>query len=111
MIGTALMVVTMRDIIRCGLALMASLGALAGLYVLLGAALVAAAQVLVYIGGITVLILFAIMLTQSKAAPSRLVFQTQAIPAAVAAVILAGGIAGTGTPTHWGAVPAPPTTA
>ena len=51
MIGTALLVVTMRDIIRCGLAMMVCFGALAGIYVLLGAPLVAAAQVLVYIGG------------------------------------------------------------
>jgi NADH:ubiquinone oxidoreductase subunit 6 (subunit J) len=103
-IGSALLVVTLRDIIRCGLALMASLGSLAGLFVLLGAPLVAAAEVLVYIGGITVLILFAIMLTQSKAAPTRLVFQTQAIPAAIAAVILAVIIAITVTATDWGAV-------
>jgi NADH:ubiquinone oxidoreductase subunit 6 (subunit J) len=94
----------MRDIIRCGLAMMASFGALAGIYVLLGAPLVAAAQVLVYIGAISVLILFAIMLTQSKAAPARLVFQTQAIPAAVASVILAVVIAITVSATDWGAV-------
>jgi len=106
MIGSALLVVTLRDIIRCGLALMASLGALAGMFVLLGAPLVAAAEVLVYIGGITVLILFAIMLTQSKAAPTRLVFQTQAVPAAIAAVILAIVIAITVTATDWGAVSA-----
>ena len=78
----------MRDIIRCGLAMMVCFGALAGIYVMAGAPLVAAAQVLVYIGAISVLILFAIMLTQTKAAPSRLAFQTQAVPAAVAAVIL-----------------------
>jgi NADH:ubiquinone oxidoreductase subunit 6 (subunit J) len=65
MIGTALLVVTMRDIIRCGLAMMVSFAGLAGLYVLLGTSLMAAAQVLVYIGAISVLILFAIMLTQS----------------------------------------------
>jgi len=106
MIGTALLVVTMRDIIRCGVALIAALGALAGLYVVLGAPLVAAAQVLVYIGGITVLILFAIMLTQSKAAPARLVFQTQALPAAIAAIVLAVVIAITVTATDWGAVEA-----
>jgi NADH-quinone oxidoreductase subunit J len=111
MIGTALLVVTLRDIIRCGLALMASLGSLAGMFVLLGAPLVAAAEVLVYIGGITVLILFAIMLTQSKAAPTRLVFQTQAIPAAIAALILAIVIAITVTATDWGAVTARLTTA
>jgi NADH:ubiquinone oxidoreductase subunit 6 (subunit J) len=84
-----LLVVTMRDIIRCGLAMMVAFGGLAGIYVLLGAPLVAAAQVLVYIGAISVLILFAIMLTETKDAPSRLVFQTQAVPAALAAVLLA----------------------
>ena len=47
---------------------------------MLGAPLVAAAQVLVYIGAIAVLILFAVMLTQAKNAPVRLVFQTQAHP-------------------------------
>jgi NADH:ubiquinone oxidoreductase subunit 6 (subunit J) len=106
LIGTALLVVTMRDIIRCGLAMMACFGALAGFYVLLGAPLVAAAEVLIYIGAISVLILFAIMLTQSKAAPARLVFQTQAIPAAFAAVILAIIVAITVTATDWGAVTA-----
>src|SRR5918994_2706590 len=89
MLGSGLLVVTMRDIIRCGLAMMACFGALAGIYVIAGAPLVAAAQVLVYIGAISVLILFAIMLTETKDAPARLVFQTQALPAALAAVMLA----------------------
>ena len=66
MLLAALLVVTMRDIIRCGLAMMVCFGALAGIYVMVGAPLVAAAQVLVYIGAISVLILFAIMLTQTK---------------------------------------------
>ena len=104
MLGSALLVVTQRDIIRCGLALVASFGALAGIYVLLGAPLVAAAQVLVYIGAIAVLILFAVMLTQAKNAPVRLVFQTQAIPAAIAAVVLAVVIGLTVTATDWGEV-------
>jgi NADH-quinone oxidoreductase subunit J len=101
---SALLVVTLRDIIRCGLALIACFGSLAGLYVLLGAPLLAATQVLVYIGAIAVLILFAVMLTQAKAAPVRLVFQTQAIPAAIAAVVFAIllGVAAVGT--DWGEV-------
>ena len=107
MIGSALLVVTLRDIIRCGLAMMVSFAALAGLYVLIGAPLVAAAQVLVYIGAISVLILFAIMLTQTKAGPARLVFQTQAVPAAVAAAVLALLIALTVGATNWNAVDAP----
>lgn len=107
MIGGALLTVILRDIIRCGLAMMVSFAALAGLYVLIGAPLVAAAQVLVYIGAISVLILFAIMLTQTKAAPNRLVFQTQAVPAAIAAVILGIVIALTVGATDWDAVTAP----
>jgi NADH-quinone oxidoreductase subunit J len=107
MIGSALLVVTLRDIIRCGLAMMVSFAALAGLYVLIGAPLVAAAQVLVYIGAISVLILFAIMLTQTKAAPVRLVFQTQALPAAIAAAVLALLITLTVGATNWNAVDAP----
>ena len=103
MIGAALLVVTMRDIIRCGLAMMVCFGALAGIYVLIGAPLIAAAQVIVYIGAISVLILFAIMLTQTKDAPSRLVFQTQAVPAAFASIIIAVVIALAVGATDWGA--------
>jgi NADH-quinone oxidoreductase subunit J len=101
MLGAALLVVTMRDIIRCGLAMIVSFLALAGIYVLIGAPLLGAAQVIVYIGAISVLILFAIMLTQTKDAPSRLVFQTQAVPAAIAAVIVAVLIALAVSATDW----------
>jgi NADH-quinone oxidoreductase subunit J len=102
LIGAAFLVVTMRDIIRCGLAMIVCFGALAGIYVILGAPLLAAAQVIVYIGAISVLILFAIMLTQTKDAPSRLVFQTQAVPAAIASVIIAIVIALAIGATDWG---------
>jgi NADH-quinone oxidoreductase subunit J len=101
MIGAGLLVVTMRDIIRCGLAMIVCFLALAGIYALMGAPLLAAAQVIVYIGAISVLILFAIMLTQTKDAPSRLVFQTQAVPAAIAAVVVAVLIALAVSATDW----------
>ncbi|HEX8939451.1 MAG TPA: NADH-quinone oxidoreductase subunit J [Candidatus Limnocylindrales bacterium] len=101
LLGGALLVVTLRDIIRAGLAMIVSFAALAGMYVLLGAPLVAATQVLVYIGAISVLILFAIMLTQTKNAPTRLVFQTQAWAAGLAAAVLAVAIALTVTATAW----------
>ena len=104
-IGTALLVVTMRDIIRCGLAMIVCFASLAGIYVLLGNPLVAATQVLVYIGAISVLVLFAIMLTQTKNAPTRLVFQTQAVVAAVAAVVIGALIVGTVLSTTWPAGP------
>src|SRR5215211_5380734 len=103
MLVAGIAVVSMRDIIRCGLAMIVCFLSLAGIYVTLGAPMVAAAQVIVYIGAISVLILFAIMLTQDKAAPSRLVFQTQAAPAAVAAIIVAVLVAVAAYGTDWGA--------
>jgi NADH-quinone oxidoreductase subunit J len=105
MLGAGFLVVTMRDIIRCGLAMIVCFGALAGIYVLMGAPLIGAAQVIVYIGAISVLILFAIMLTQTKAAPSRLVFQTQAVPAAISSIVIAIVIALAIGATDWGEVP------
>jgi NADH:ubiquinone oxidoreductase subunit 6 (subunit J) len=50
-------------------------------------------------------VLFAIMLTQTKDAPSRLVFQTQAVPAAIASVIVAVLIALAVAATDWGELP------
>lgn len=88
LLGGALLVVLGRNIIRSGLWMILSFAALAGIYALLGAPLVAAAQVLVYIGAISVLILFAIMLTQSKEGPAKLVFHHQAWAAALLAVFL-----------------------
>jgi NADH:ubiquinone oxidoreductase subunit 6 (subunit J) len=105
LLASALAVVTMRDIIRCGLAMIVCFLALAGIYAQLGAPLVAAAQVIVYIGAISVLILFAIMLTQTKAGPRDLVFQTQARAAGIAAVILGIVIAIAVAGTDWPDVP------
>jgi NADH-quinone oxidoreductase subunit J len=104
MIGSGLLVVTMKDIIRCGLAMIVCFGALAGIYVILGSPLIAAAQVIIYIGAISVLILFAIMLTQTKDAPARLVFQTQAGAAAIASVVIAVLMALAIAATDWGEI-------
>ena len=106
MLVSGIAVVSMRDIIRCGLAMIVCFLALAGLYVALGAPMVAAAQVIVYIGAISVLILFAIMLTQEKVGTARLTFQTQAAPAAIAAIVIAVLVAVAAYGTDWGAVTA-----
>jgi NADH-quinone oxidoreductase subunit J len=77
MLGSALLVVLGRDIIRSALWLILSFAGLAGIYGLLGSAFMAISQVLVYIGAIAVLILFAVMITADKRGPARLVFQRQ----------------------------------
>ncbi len=104
MLAAGIAVVSMRDIIRCGLAMIVCFLALAGLYVTLGAPMVAAAQVIVYVGAISVLILFAIMLTSEKVGSARLTFQTQAAPAAVAAIVIAVLVSLAAAGTDWGAV-------
>ena len=101
MLGAALLVVLGRDIIRSGLWLVLSFAGLAGIYALLGSTLLAVAQVLIYIGAISVLILFAIMITQSKSGPGRLVFQRQWWVGLIAAVILVGLLLGSILLTTW----------
>ena len=58
------MVVTQRNLVRAAGALILSLFGVAGLYVLLEAGFLAAVQILVYIGAIAILIIFAVMLTR-----------------------------------------------
>ena len=64
-VGSGALVVTSRHLVRAGLYLVVSLGAVAGLYLVLGAELVAWVQVLVYVGAVVVLLLFAVMLTRA----------------------------------------------
>ena len=88
MLGSALLVVLGRDIIRSALWLILSFAALAGIYGLLGSAFLAISQVLTYVGAIAVLILFAVMITQSKRGPAKLVFNRQWWAGALAAIVL-----------------------
>lgn len=61
----ALAVVNERKLLRAAVALMGVLAVSAGLYIMLDAEFLAGVQVLVYVGGIVVLIVFAVMLTRS----------------------------------------------
>ncbi|MEN6372236.1 MAG: NADH-quinone oxidoreductase subunit J [Armatimonadota bacterium] len=63
-VGSAVMVVILPNILRSALFLAFTFLGVAGLYVLANAELLAAMQVLIYVGAITVLIMFALVLTQ-----------------------------------------------
>ena len=63
-VGSAAVVVLSRTLIYSAFALLATFFGVAGLYVLLGADFLAATQLLIYVGGILVLLLFGVMLTQ-----------------------------------------------
>jgi len=62
-IGSALVVALSRNIVYSAFSLLGTFMGVAGLYALLAADFVAVIQILVYVGGILVLIVFAVMLT------------------------------------------------
>jgi NADH-quinone oxidoreductase subunit J len=70
-IGSALVVVTASDPIQAVMALIITFFALAGIFVLLDAHFLAAAQIIVYAGAILVLITFVIMLLDLRAGDIR----------------------------------------
>jgi NAD(P)H-quinone oxidoreductase subunit 6 len=62
-VGSAFIVAFSRNIIYSAFSLLGTFAGVAGIYVFLGADFVAGVQLLIYVGGILVLILFAVMLT------------------------------------------------
>lgn len=64
LVGAALMVVGLRNIVHSALALVVVFAMAAGIYVLLNAEFIAVVQILIYAGAVTILILFALMLTR-----------------------------------------------
>jgi NADH-quinone oxidoreductase subunit J len=69
-IAGATAAMTLRKLVHCALALAICLIGLAGLYLDLGAQFVGLAQILVYVGAVVILIVFAILLTRSDELPS-----------------------------------------
>lgn len=67
----AVLAVTTRQLVHSALWLVVCLGTLAGCYVVLGAELVALVQVLIYVGAVVVLVLFALMLTRAPIGVNR----------------------------------------
>jgi NADH-quinone oxidoreductase subunit J len=63
--AAAVLAVTSRHVVHAALWLVLALGALAGVYLVLGAEVVALVQLLVYVGAVVVLVLFALMLTRA----------------------------------------------
>lgn len=65
-LGGAVMVLVTKNIMHSCIFLLGSLIGVAGLYATLGADFVAVTQIMVYVGGIVILMLFAVMLTGGK---------------------------------------------
>jgi len=90
MVWAALRVVSTKNVVHAALWLVVVLGGIAAQYILAAAEFVAVSQVLVYIGAVTVLFLFGIMLTRATVGvESDLNNKGWAIGIPVAAVLLA----------------------
>lgn len=88
-------VVLFRELIYSALAMVACFMGVAAIYILLHAELVAAAQVLIYVGAISILVIFAIMLTRHPKGDFWLFFHKQsvwALPVIVAIGIMLVGL-------------------
>lgn len=92
LVGSALAVVTLRNIVHAALFLVLVFGAAAGIYILLNAEFIAIVQILVYAGAVTILILFSIMLTQNPNSRASNPMNRQAFIAAGIAALLCAGI-------------------
>lgn len=98
-VGGALAVVLLRDVFRAALFLVLSFFAIAGLYITLNADFLAAVQVLIYVGAIAVLLIFALMLTREApkgSPPGRL-----RLPALVIGLLLLVALVLTVVNTPW----------
>ena len=98
-IAGALGVVLVRDLFRASLLLALVFVAVGGLFVMMNAEFLAVVQILIYVGAIAVLFIFAVMLTrdvQQGNAPNRL-----QIPAALVSALLLAAMAFTAVTTDW----------
>ena len=102
----ALAVVLLRDVFRAALSLILCFLMVAGIYLTLSADFLAAVQILVYVGAISVLIILAIMLTREvqQGSPSN----RFRLPAFLVALLFLAGIAFAVLRTPWQISSAPP---
>ena len=102
----ALGVVLLRNVFRAALSLILCFVAIAGIYVTLHADFLAAVQVLIYVGAISILIILAIMLTREvqHGSPSNRL----RIPAFIVATLFLGAVTFVMLNTQWQVSSLPP---
>lgn len=99
MVVSALAVVLLRDVFRAALLLILCFFGAAGIFILLNADFLAAVQVLVYVGAIGILLMFAVMLTRNLRQGSP--FNRTSGPALLVAVLLLAIIVAVVAATDW----------
>jgi NADH-quinone oxidoreductase subunit J len=103
------MVVTVKNIIHAALWLIGSFFTVAALYLLMEAEFIAIVQVLIYVGAISILVLFAIMLTRHVTGEGvRQLYRRWWVALLVAAALFGVLILPTVLNEQWNTVPPPP---
>lgn len=91
-LGAAVAAMLLRNLIHSVLLLVGAWAGIAGFYLWAGAEFVAFAQVLVYVGAVSMVVLFAVLLTRQGATSAPVEYDS--IRRAVLAFIVAGGVGG-----------------
>ncbi len=101
-IVAAVAVVQLRDLFRAALFLIVSFIGVAGLFILMRAEFLAAVQILIYVGAISVLILFAIMMTRDveEGSPSH----NLRVPVGIVAALFGAAAIFVAVSTNWNTI-------
>ncbi len=97
--GLAILLST--SIVRMAYWLITMLVAVAGLYFLMGAYFLGVIQILVYVGGVAVLLVFGVMLTSRQLAPTLRPGRIETLWLTVVAVLLLAGLVLSIVHSHW----------
>src|SRR5712691_7012380 len=91
----AVAAMSLRNLVHCALALTVAFAGLAALYLQLDAQFVGFAQILVYVGAVAILIVFAILLTRGVEPPEQKIFSSSSIGGLAVAVAVFAVLAAT----------------
>jgi len=99
-LASAVAAMALRNLVHCALALAVTFAGLAAVYLGLSAQFVGFAQILVYIGAVSILIVFAILLTRGSEPAQQSIFSASWILGAGVALAVFGVLAGTVLSSH-----------
>jgi NADH-quinone oxidoreductase subunit J len=92
-IAAAVAAMSLRNLVHCALALVVAFVGLAAAYLQLDAQFVGFAQILVYVGAVAILIVFAVLLTRGGEAPEKSVFSASWLWGLLVAAAVFGSLA------------------
>jgi NADH-quinone oxidoreductase subunit J len=89
-IASGVAAMSLRNLVHCALALTVAFAGLAAAYLQLGAQFVGFAQILVYVGAVAILIVFAILLTRGSEPPQQPIISSGWLAGAAVALVVLG---------------------